>query len=738
VKPVNAETADSPDDRRATTLEEALVLLLAGAVTGEAWLDAQAGPGLDRAVVATVLAGLAVEAWAPSAPRTSGAARRRFASFALVAMALLFTSSELARGALLGLAALVSLGAIARAVRDRLALAAPVAPRAGPRLRRALAVALGIAVSANVLLLTAGRLLVSERRVDLAAAAPRHLEGHAALALFSRFSFAFVPEEATLLEDGKPLPLRVDWAERVATLGHGRYAVLGGRIVHFSSTDGTDPLANGRRYELVFTPELHRSLFSRALFVLAGLLLFAAWSAGVRLDRPSPRAKRVALATITLAALAVGLPRGWDEIAISRDSGSYVAHSPQRPFLYPAFLDLFDRSPGAPAPELVPEPEGVSCHEEPGHRFISAVRAQKIVAVLAITLLVWVLSGTFEVWALALLVQAAVFADLDTPGDRAVSENVRTLLSEGLNHSLVFLAIAALFSYLRRPRWVEGLAVSAITALLLLARAANTTFVVAFFVIWLFHLERDGLKKATWRAAALGAVCAVPVLLACAHRASTSGAFRLHAGTGMQVFGAAFEAATPDDVDALEDPTEREFLRMCFAEHPGVRVDYREVANYIDPNIYSIGLPSAYKVLATLPQERGRDLAYAADDLFLRTGKHLLARHPVAFARLVLYELGKLFRPAKDLPALACFVVAVVLYRRTRSWLLLFGAFLLLVPWIAMLPSCLFSFPAARYASQLAFADFAAVPLFAIALATPGGGLVPERSVLPSSSCAGS
>jgi radical SAM protein with 4Fe4S-binding SPASM domain len=56
-------------------------------------------------------------------------------------------------------------------------------------------------------------------------------------------------EPVRLLEDGAPLPLPDSPHDDIRALGGGRYSVWG-RSVYFSTSDGGDPVTNGRRYEL--------------------------------------------------------------------------------------------------------------------------------------------------------------------------------------------------------------------------------------------------------------------------------------------------------------------------------------------------------------------------------------------------------------------------------------------------------------------------------------------------------
>ena len=715
---------------RAGWVEEGVVLALALGIGAKAWLldfdalllDLDALPLM---LPFALLAVFAIEAFGPRAPRTSADAARRVAALGILAAgvglrgmraSLLGVSLE---DACLALASVAAAGAARRVwARTTGATASSEAPEPGParpRLARAVAIALGGVLALGVASLTAAR-FAAERRVDLATAGPRLARGHDCVAVFSRLSPFYVPESATLLEDGTPLPFGRAEHGAVADVGSGRSAILAGRIVHWSSRDNTDPLTNGRRYELAFTPEVYRSLPGRALFGLAGVLLFAAWSLGaVRLRAPSPLGQRVALVVVTLAALGAGLPRGWDETRVEADTGSYLTHASMRPLLYPGFVDRLDRRPQevrafSSDPARVPDPD----------RFVNVVRAQKVLAALAVATLVWVLAGTLNAWLVALLAYLAVMADVRSWGDLGASFNVGALLSEGLNHSLVLFYVAAAFGYLRQPSWWRGLALSLVLALLVLNRPANLSLVLVLAFAFVRHLESGRLvavERTLWLVVAL----ALPLLLASWSQERRTGHARLHTATGMHVFSTAFETASTDDVASFEDPRIRGFLSACLADRERFRAaDAGTEQNYVDRNIYQIALPELGRFVTFPAGEQD----FGTDDTLFAIGRHLIARHPWAFARLVGTHLSKFVSWHEQGPIALVVLIGGFLYWRTRSWLWLAFVFFALLPITSMLPACVFNFPIARYRSQLAFAEVLTLPLFGAVLAT----LADERS----------
>lgn len=714
--------APSGESRRRTLLEAlplALGLLVLGWVRASDGLLAHPGSHATLAALALVLA----LAYAPGAARTVRANGRRAAILAVLFVeAYLAPYSEAAAPpgagvtaetvarALALLAAALELGAF---VRERgAALPAP------ENVRRASRWAFGLALVGLAALLGPYRLLAPERRIDLASLPRRALEGHARLATLPLLSLDAAPETARVLEDGRPLAQDGASLDAIAALGSGRFAVLPPRAIVWSSTDGTDPLTNGRRGEVVFRPDPHRSVVAEVGFALAVLLLLAAWSTGaLEVTRASPVRERVLALGLVGLALAASLPGRWDQLVVATDSESYVGHFAMRPPLYPAFLDAADARPEEPRGPLVADSDHP--HEDPGNRFLGAVRAQKGLAVASILVLLAVLAGTWNAWLLAAVAWVVVQADLATYADGGAAFGVSSLLSEGLSFPLTLLLVAAAIAYLRRPAWLVGFAVSGLVALLVLVRPANAALGSVFAWIALAHaLRGEGARRSLGRAGALALACALPLLVAGARVERAAGVFRLHAATGMHVFGSAFEVATPEDEDAFDEPVLRRFLHACLVDRARDRIDYgaalaggRLEHNYIDQNIYAIGLPELGKALVLAPEDEPRR-PWIEDDLLARVGRKLIARHPLAFARLVARQILFAVGPWLHVPlALACALAALRL-RRTRSPELLAWLFLATLPLVAILPSCVFNFPHARYRSQLLWAELAALPLF--------------------------
>ena len=697
-----------PDDPgpAASRLERAAPLALGClALAFVVTLDPERGhPGSPALLGA--LAIWATFACAPGAATTTRASARRFASAGILAAEALLALYQEAPATFLAEDATRALAFVAAGLEVLAYVRERTEPAPVPeRVRRAARMAFGTAVAALALLVVPYRLLAPERRLELEPL-PGTSRGVARETPLPVLSLDAPPDTALLLEDGRPLERPEVFAATVAALGSGRYAVSRSGVV-WSSSDGTDPLANGRRYELVFRPEPHRSLPGELLFGLALGLLLVAWSVGaIDLRRPSSPRERALATLVVAAALAAGLPARWDRISVATDSDGYLTHTALRTPLYPAFLDAFDARPDEPRTGFVHDRNALG-REDPTHRFLGAVRAQKVLAAGSLALLVWVLAGSWNAWLLAALVGIATLADLGTYGDGSAAWNLGSLMSEGLNLSLLFLFIAAAFAYLRRPGRLVGGALAVLVALLLLDRPANAPLAIVFAAVWLRHARQEGVRFASLRTVGLALVTAIPLLGACAQTYRATGYFRLHAFTGPSIFCTTFSLATPDDVDAFPEPELHELMRRCILEQGSRRISTRSI-DFANVNLYDIGLPTFEAVVPHPPGARGD---YVRDDLLAVVGKRLVRRHPVEFARLVLEQLGSVLTWTVHGPLAVAFVASALLWWRRRRPLDLFGAWLCALPVLAILPSCVFNVPLGRYRSQLDWAEVVAVPL---------------------------
>ena len=594
--------------------------------------------------------------------------------------------------------------------------------RASPT-RRALEVLVALAVALQLAVLLYPERLGATRTLDVRTSSElAPLGSGTARAIFATGTLLRVPRSARLLEDGRPLERVLD----AAALATGSF-VGAGRVLSFESSDGTSPLENGRRYELAFEPDTVLALASLpglALCLFTGAVFLAAIRNGaIRITETSPARTRAALALTATLALGLGVAKSWDSIAIDRDSQGYLDHAEIRPPLYPAFLDLFTRHQIVHA---TPTPGQV---RDASHPLIGVVHAQRVLLLGSLVVLVLALSSSLNAWLVGGLLYLGALIDTERlGGSSSVAWNAGSIMSEGINHPLVFLLCAAVFEYLRRPGWARGAVVSLVLALLLANRPANAPLAAALFLIWLFHTAEEGWRAASVRAGGLALLVALPLLFVCESHREAHGRFRLHAFTGPSLFGLALESANEEDAAAFEEPELRRFVEAC-VQDPRRVADYRSLprGDYLNLNLYEIGIPAAERTLRLPPGEE----AWALDDALQTVSKRLLRRHPGDVAAIVLFHLGRLLDPARHALVALAFVGAAALWRRTRAPELLFAAGFAALPLVYMLPTCVFNFPSERYRSQVYFAEFLALPFLLAVLLSLGKARLRGRAVAP-------
>lgn len=578
-----------------------------------------------------------------------------------------------------------------------------------PRALRALGVLAALAALGLVATLVLPERLYPARTIALGPAVSLAPVGTAAAAAtFARATLFRVPRSARVLESGQPLA-RV-WCEPAA-LASGCWTGQGPSLA-WTSTDGSSPVENGRRYELVLEPDTVLALLSLPGLALLGfaavVLALAIRSGAISVTGPSPARTRAALGLAVVLAFGTGAAKSWDRIAVDVDSTGYLRHSPIRPCLYPAFLDVFDGGTG-PRPEL---PATDDLHPEPGSRYAPVVHAQRVLTVIALAVLALALARTLNAWLVGALFFLGALLDTEwVGGSSSLAFHAGSLMSEGINGPLLFLFLAAVLEHLRRPGPARGALVAFLLALLLLNRPANVGLATALPFLWLVQARESGARRTARDAGLALLVLALPLVLACEANRERGGRFRLHAFMGPSLFGLALGTATEEDAAALEDPALRRFLETCVADPRRIR-DRAHAPNGDDlnVNVYEIGYPAVEKTFAS----PGSQLFWVADDVFQATARHLLRRHPGQALAIVLEHVGRWLSPLVHGLDLAALALAAWLWRRQRVHQLLFAAALALLPFAYMLPICAFNFPSERYVSQIAFAQWLALPFVAV------------------------
>ncbi len=358
---------------RATLLEEVGVALvaLAGAAVAAVVNGASAVPGL------ALLVPLALEAWSPGASRTVASAARRAAAFGIAGAAAIMLGADWRPGAradesvfgvALVLAFVAGLDVLARMLcgnptgrlDDLLGAAVAFGGRRGAPLGYATGLALlGVALLGTGTLripamhaLTAGEVLPEAGLAFLAPGVSASPDGNG--------------EESTLevREDGRPLGSSHAYIDDIREQGHGRFR-HDPRRVTFSSSDGTDPRANGRAYTLAYDWLPGPALL--ALLLLAAVLLNGgrAARAAAAIERAPPPiiaaavlavalAFRIQLAIrgseLTLGHLVKGVPfsdaRDWYAVAVDfsrneRNAAMWYWCDARRPFHYASLGAIF-------------------------------------------------------------------------------------------------------------------------------------------------------------------------------------------------------------------------------------------------------------------------------------------------------------------------------------------------------------------------------------------------------------
>jgi hypothetical protein len=105
---------------------------------------------------------------------------------------------------------------------------------------------------------------------------------------------------ARVFESGKPLSFRVERAESVGKTGDGRFC-CDGTSLYFSSTDGSDPLKNGRVYEA----EIHR--LTQRWNALAGFCLVVAGSIFIFNSVQASRVRALGICFSVAVVVALGM-----------------------------------------------------------------------------------------------------------------------------------------------------------------------------------------------------------------------------------------------------------------------------------------------------------------------------------------------------------------------------------------------------------------------------------------------
>ena len=568
--------------------------------------------------------------------------------------------------------------------------------------------------------------------LDFAAASRReHIQGQCYAAYFDQR----LPKDAYIVEDVRELRCGT-------TVGGGSYQLdRVANVVYWSSSDGTDPLSNGRHYRLVGVRRWRADKLTLAIVALVPLFLavvLSVWrrwgriaeAAGWRrqlvdaidLHGKSPRWLRWALAVVVLVGFLPVVTSTWNRYAIDTDTWDYCHGTFNRTPLTYFFLKTFD--PHCDAVSTQDPRTLLGVFHDTHSEYLVAVRAWKVLWLLAIAALVLVLARFINVWLLAgsicwltATIPAGSFFDQTFWLDR--------IISEPLCYCVEILFLAATAQYLCRRRLLWGLVLGGLLAAAVLLRPSNLVFVAVLPVAWLVQRRHDGFCRATLQTSLLVVPLLVGTLVVCQHNRQQYGRFQTYAFKGYYLIAVAMQTATPDDIDSFNDPQMRQFMHMCLTEYKNLRVPEWSVAA-ADNNTFGIAVPSFNRVyMEPIPKKQQPDLNHyyiQSEETFTAVATTLIRRHPGAYLKLVRANLKVFWKqnPRTHTATLIAFGLAVVMTWRTRRWTWLYLAFFTATPLLATLPCVFTLYPLERYTSQLFFVEIVCLPLVVALAATRG------------------
>ncbi len=173
--------------------------------------------------------------------------------------------------------------------------------------------------------------------------------------------------------------------------------------------------------------------------------LLARGSAAFTLTVPAGVASR----TVVVLALALGLSFAlipdWNCLVTCPDSRSYVEDWRIRTPLTPQWIRFFDSDRSLPCADSIPAEPRTIAHWGASHRYVTAVRAWKILFTASVCVFAWWLTSIVPWWMAAAFLLAAVTVDTSCgPWSTGMSGYLSVLLSEPLSYSLMLLLLASL------------------------------------------------------------------------------------------------------------------------------------------------------------------------------------------------------------------------------------------------------------------------------------------------------
>jgi hypothetical protein len=400
--------------------------------------------------------------------------------------------------------------------------------------------------------------------------------------------------------------------------------------------------------------------------------------------------------------LGLALLPDWNRLVTCPDSRSYVENRPIRTPLTGWWIAAFDSERTQPREQSVPTEHRTIAHWGQSHRYVTAVRAWKVLFVGSACVFAWWLASMIPWWmAASFLLAAAAFDGSRGAWSSGMSGYLDALLSEPLSDSLLLLLLASVVAYFLRPGWPRGLAIGVSLNLLILARPASIAFAAVIGCVWLLHWKRDGLGLACRRAGGLALLVVGGMLLHCTLNLVEHGHFRQHAFAGMNLMTTALQVADVHDADGFADAKMAQYAHVAIEDAREQR-QTRFDAGAADANCWKIAVPAYAAVYGATTEEQ----PFAADDVLTRVARDIIRRHPREFLGLAASSFWRGFwRSWIHVPLLLTGAAGIWFFWRWGDWRFLFVACLAALPFVAIIPACVTNYPIDRYRSMTSFAE---------------------------------
>ncbi len=176
--------------------------------------------------------------------------------------------------------------------------------------------------------------------------------------------------------------------------------------------------------------------------------------AAFTLTVPSSTATRIVLVLAVQLGLMFTLIPDWNRLVTCPDSRSYVENWPIRTPLTAWWIAAFDSERALPRAGSFTAEQRTIAYWGNCERYVSAVRAWKVLFVASVCIFAWSLASVVPWWmVISFLLAAAAFDGSRGPWSTGMSGHLDVLISEPLSYSLMLMLSASLCAYFARPSW---------------------------------------------------------------------------------------------------------------------------------------------------------------------------------------------------------------------------------------------------------------------------------------------